>query len=373
MDIVVNLKDCEETPEDMLQDELLHGQIINLPYKIGAVITGGGAGAITDLIKFGGMSSVLEELNVPYGVKANESFMNHVHLPSHCSEGAAILLAAAQSARLMRMGIKNPMAVACTASLYVEGQREGRVNQAWVCIVTDQAAYTTNIKFPDSFTRIQQEKALEENLRHWIAFHTTLPMFFEGAMVDFAWNYVPLQVSTSLPKEQMPMVFCGSFNPWHDGHSSALKLAHDRYPARSNIIIELSSINADKGLIGPDEIERRIRTIPLVCFEDDTGYPINTRIKVGTAATFIGKLNVYLNPLFIVGSDTMFRIGDKKYYRDYEAAMKKLAHGAEFLVMLRGHTEIEVKNNMPDYLYDKCVFAEHEFAHVSSSQIRNGN
>ena len=351
----------------------LHRSIISLPYKIGAVITGGGAGCITDLLSMGGMSAVLEEFNVPYGLDANAHFMRHVYLPSHCSQGAAILLAAAQAKRLLMMGVESPMAVACTASLYTEGQREGRVNQAWVCIAIDGMVYVNNIKFAPEQGREGQEKTLELNLLHWIANPHNLEVFYNGSLEDFCAAYTPMKATVTSPKDHGPLVFCGSFNPWHEGHQSSLLLANKRFPKRKNVVIELSAINADKGIINPYEVQKRLATIPQHTIRDDTGYPINVKLRVGTAPTFVNKLDVYANPLFVVGSDTMYRIGNPEYYRDYEKSMRKLAAQAEFFVMLRGHTEVEVKKNIPPYLYDKCVFAEHEFAHVSSTEIRNND
>jgi len=150
----------------MLADDTFYDLMINLPYKIGAVVTGGGASAFTDMLSRGGMSSVIEEVSIPYGLNANAQFLNDAYMPSHCSEAAAIMLAAAQVERMDY--IENPMAVACTSSLFTEGQRKDRVNQAWICIATEGGTFVTNIIFAPEQGRYGQEEALAYNLLNCI-------------------------------------------------------------------------------------------------------------------------------------------------------------------------------------------------------------
>lgn len=348
----------------------LHQDILNSRYKIGAVCTGGGAGIFTKLLSMGGMSNVFEELSIPYGLSANTNFVEHAYLPSYCSEAAVIMLAAAQVNRMHY--IEHPMVVACTASLYSEGQREGRVNHAWICIATNKSVQVHEVFFQDKRRDLQEEE-LERLLGKAMVdpYNCAGKTIFTGCLGDFAKYYTLPYVNKAMWREVSPIVFCGAFNPWHDGHKASIELAHKRMPNRGNFIIELSAVNADKGLIYPDEIKKRIEGIsaPYLTFPD--GFEIAIKKKVGTASTFVDKLNVYYNPTFIVGTDTMMRIADPKYYRDYNAAMQKLADGCSFFVLIRGHTEVEVRNKLPGELYNKCVFADTGLAHVSSTEIRS--
>jgi len=191
-----------------------------------------------------------------------------------------------------------------------------------------------------------------------------------GSVNSFAEYYTAPYINKGRWREVAPVVFCGSFNPWHQGHESLLSMVNQRFPKRGNYIIELSAVNADKGIIYPDDIKQRLQAIPSIHLTFADGFLINVKRRIGTAPTFVDKLNVYYNPLFVVGTDTMMRIGDKKYYRDYDAAMDKLVNEATFFVALRGHTELEVKKALPLALYNKCTFVEHEFAAVSSTNIR---
>lgn len=351
----------------------MHADMLKYPYNIGAVVTGGGAGFFTKLLALGGMSACIESLNVPYGLHANAQFMNNVYLPSYCSDGAAILLCAAQMIQMLngRNPVEKPLAIAVTASLKTPNQRVGRQNHAYICIATEHTVRMVYREFNPDDDRAYQEQALEEEIFTSLMDERLGYPIFNGSIVDFVRLYSQPLVTATSPISQGPLVFPGSFNPWHDGHSSALSLAHKAFPRRGNIVIEVTGFNADKGHVSPASLLERLVGIPNLPLMQTDGYPWSIRKKVGTAPTFVDKLNVYSNPIFVVGTDTMYRIGNPEYYRDYDASMDKLANNAQFFVVLRGHTQLELKEHLPANLYDKCTFCEHEFAHVSSSEIKN--
>lgn len=122
------------------------------------------------------------------------------------------------------------------------------------------------------------------------------------------------------------VVFPGAFNPLHDGHREMARIAERLLGRR--VDFEISIVNVDKPPL--DFLEMRTRAEQ---FGDDLLF---TR-----APTFLEKSKLFPGATFLVGSDTLRRIGEPKYYGD-ESQMQAAIHsiresGCKFLVF--GRTE----------------------------------
>jgi hypothetical protein len=121
-------------------------------------------------------------------------------------------------------------------------------------------------------------------------------------------------------------LFPGSFNPLHDGHRqmAAIAAKHLGVP----VVLEVSAFNVDKPPLDYLDLQQReagTEGLPMI---------------FTNAPTFVQKSDLFPGVTFVVGSDTIERIADPKYYnnqidqRDVALALLS-ARGHKFLVFGR--------------------------------------
>lgn len=121
-------------------------------------------------------------------------------------------------------------------------------------------------------------------------------------------------------------IFPGAFNPPHEGHFKMARIANRIL--ESPVAYEISIRNVDKRPLGRAEIERRLALL--------AGQPV----WLTAAATFAEKGALFPGATFVVGADTLLRIGDPAYYAGdsllRDKAVSELAdRGCDFLVFGR--------------------------------------
>jgi nicotinic acid mononucleotide adenylyltransferase len=177
-------------------------------------------------------------------------------------------------------------------------------------------------------------------------------------------------LSLSPAVETSPQViFPGAFNPLHHGHTQMAQLATEMLG--SPVWFELSIDNVDKSQLEYGEVTRR-----LTQFAAD-------QIVLTSAATFAEKAKLFPAATFLIGVDTLLRIGDPQYYDDsHEAMLHAIAtiaeHNCRFLVFGRSleevfHTQHDL--TLPTELTAICqAITEPEFrVDVSSTVLREGS
>ncbi len=125
------------------------------------------------------------------------------------------------------------------------------------------------------------------------------------------------------PRAIMP----GAFNPLHDGHRRMMQIAGEilgQPPAA-----EISILNVNKPPLDYIEIERRLGQ-----------FPADRPVLLSRAATFEEKSRLFAGATFIVGTDTLRRIADPRYYGGDPLAAQRAseriaARGCRFLVFGR--------------------------------------
>lgn len=135
-----------------------------------------------------------------------------------------------------------------------------------------------------------------------------------------------IYVDHPLPDGSVPMLFAGSFNPLHQGHTAMAEYAASQFGNR--VSFEISISNVDKADIDPAEIERRAAQ-----FAGRTLY-------LTRASRFTQKAQLFPGTTFLMGADTFERLIDRKYYRNEVSACRDALRqivdlGCKFLVFGR--------------------------------------
>jgi nicotinic acid mononucleotide adenylyltransferase len=198
------------------------------------------------------------------------------------------------------------------------------------------------------------------------------------------------------------LVFPGSFNPPHGGHialaNASLRTAdrcnedNDEGDYNPTVFFEISIVNADKPPIDPEVVAERVKK-----FLDLDDMPDQWGVVLTRAPLFADKLTYLKDCInsngcdsklnFIIGTDTLVRIVNPKYYGNDEKNMiesLRAMKGAHFIV--GGRLEQNVETDQPRFVSgeEELSSLPHDFANdmftimresefrvdISSSEIR---
>ncbi len=329
-------------------------------------ITGGGSGAIRDLLVVPGGSRVLVEAIVPYAPEAlarwigaaPEQFCSpttaramamraYERATSYEAENAAQTEpAAAPSVPAAHIASAGYLGLGCTASLATDRPKRGahRVHLAWQ-FSTATATYSLEL-IKGARERADEESLVSQLLLNVLAEavgvsqRVRLPLWpnesIEHSIVRAPADWQALFVGTTRRVYQGPpreanaqplAVFPGAFNPRHHGHQRMADVA----AARLGVPIdhEISIENVDKPPLNFADLQNRSEQ-----FAPDEA------LWFTRAPTFVEKSRLFPGAIFIVGADTVTRIGDPRYYGDdvarRDTALAAIAAaGCRFLVFGR--------------------------------------
>lgn len=360
--------------------------------KAALAITGGGSGAIGELLRVPGGSRLLIEAQVPYDALALSTFLGFAPAQA-CSADTAIAMARtvrARAARLVPAGT-DLVGLGATAALVSDRPRRGEhrfhiafANSAGVAHCTavlakgrrDRAgeedlvsraivlwlATACGVAAPSPRTLLDADESYEESI---VANVDTIDQLLAGEL-DRVTIQPDGQMMLSAPSPAV--VLPGSFNPVHAGHVLLARVAEElrQQPAA----FEISVTNVDKPPLAGETVRHRV-----------SQFAWKSPVEVTRAPTFVEKSRLFPRTTFVIGADTAERLVAPRYYGDDEVrmhlALEEIANsGVSFLVAVRVDAasrvcrlnDISVPRRYTDLFTE---IPEHRFRFdTSSSEIR---
>ncbi|HID77588.1 MAG TPA: hypothetical protein EYP56_16530, partial [Planctomycetaceae bacterium] len=302
--------------------------------------------------------------------------------------GRAMAMAAYLRAHRYAAGRWPIAGVACTAALATERPKRGP-HRAHLALQDDRQTVSWSIELAKEKRSRKEEEAvvgalllnlvaeacgvdqrIDAGLRPDEQLHTTRTMALPAwqDLLAGRTNAVRHGPTANQP-DRPPVLFPGAFNPLHQGHRRMAQIAEGRLG--QPVEFEISVLNVDKPPLDFREMETRLAQ-----------FSAGQTVWLTRTPTFLAKAAQFPGAIFVVGTDTLARIADPRYYGGdqaaCQAALETIARlGCRFLVFGRnlgqGFVQLCDLDLLP-VLKDRCMaVAEHEFREdVSSTELRSG-
>jgi len=363
--------------------------------KAALAITGGGSGAIGELLRVPGGSRLLIEAQVPYDAAALATFLGFAPAQA-CSSDTAIAMAQsirARAARLVPAGT-DLVGLGATAALVSDRPRRGEHRFHIAFANSAGTAHCTCVMAKGRRDRAAEEDLVARAIVMWLARacgiaapspkslldadeHYAETVVTAGAAVDTIDQLLAAELDrvTVQPDGQMMLsapqpfvLFPGSFNPVHDGHVLLARVAEEL--RQQPLAFEISVTNVDKPPLAGETVRYRLAQ-----------FAWKSPVELTRAPTFVEKSRLFPGTTFVVGADTAERLFGPKYYGDDEVrmhvALEEIANsGGSFLVAVRidAAGRVRALNDIPVPRRYADLFTEipeHRFrVDTSSSEIR---
>jgi hypothetical protein len=368
-------------------DELVAG-IHDTPLKVVLAVSGGGATAIARLLDVPGASRTVLEATVPYASTALADCLGGPPDQACSAETARrMAMAAFRRACSLRQDDSPVAGIACTASLATDSPKKGG-HRAHLALQSEAVTACWSLGLTKGArSRAEEEQIVMSLVLNMVAeasgIERRLPVgLLPGESVDRSRLAAPQPWQDLLmgrvdaichggppqrPETPVQAVFPGAFNPLHAGHRGMAAVAEEMLGAA--VDFELSILNVDKPPLDYLEIGRRVGQ-----------FDPQQAVWLTRLPTFEAKSRQFPQATFVVGTDTLRRITELRYYGKSEAtrreALERIAsQGCRFLVFARaeaGRLLTLSDLDLPEPLRSICreVPPERFREDVSSTAIR---
>jgi hypothetical protein len=317
--------------------------------KAALAITGGGSGAIGELLRVPGGSRLLVEAQIPYDATALATFLGAA--PAQASSAdTAIAMAVNARTRAARLAQgADLVGLGATAALVSDRPRKGEHRFHIATASTTGIAHCTGVMAKGRRNRAAEEDLVARAIILWLARACGVAAPSPSSLLDADEHFAEavatsadsidqllagaLDRVTAQPDGQLmlgapsPLVLMpGSFNPVHPGH---LLLARTAEEIRQELLaFEISVTNPDKPPLARDTVGLRLAQ-----------FAWKSPVELTRAPTFVEKSRLFPRVTFVVGADTAERVVAPRYYGDEDrmhGALEEIGSaGGSFLVAVR--------------------------------------
>ena len=313
-------------------------------------ITGGGASLLAELLAVAGASRTVLDASIPY---AEQALADLLGTPPEqaASQATARALAMAAYQRAVGFGGADHFGFGCTASLVTDRTKRGQTRAHWA-IQTVSATHDYYLELDAANSRGDQETALRESLIASLgaALLGDDDAGLQGSVGRAIAQWQPLLGATPYrwcssqslgqgssqsfgqgsSQSNGSLILPGSFNPVHDGHYQMLAVA-EQITGKIGAF-ELTLRNADKPDLDYLSVQERLANMT------------DRHVWLTNQANFAAKAELFPGATFVLGTDTMARIGEVRFYQNstdkLAAAIERLqALDIHFLVLGRAQGE----------------------------------
>jgi nicotinic acid mononucleotide adenylyltransferase len=346
-------------------------------------ITGGGSGAIAELLRVPGGSRLLLEALVPYDPGSLASFLGF-EPGQACSTETAVAMAQRareRASKLAPAGL-HLVGLGATAGLVTDRPRQGE-HRFHIAATTEAGTDQCSVVLAKGRRdRPGEEDLVARAIVLWLGRACGVAVPSPRSLLDADERYAEAVAQPGDPIDQLiagsltrvtawpdgqlavsapppAVVLPGSFNPLHDGHLSLARVAEEI--RQQPVAFEISVTNVDKPPLAAGEVRNRLAQ-----------FAWRARVELTRAPTFLEKSRLFPGATFVVGADTAERLVAARYYGADEArmtaALQEMAdRGASFLVAVRVDGAGRVRS-----LADVAVPSKfaHLFAAIPESRFR---
>jgi nicotinic acid mononucleotide adenylyltransferase len=360
--------------------------------KAALAITGGGSGAVGELLRVPGGSRLLIEAQIPYDEQALAAFLGFAPAQA-CSADTAIAMAGSTRARAARLAPAGTDLVGLGATAALVSDRPRRGEHRFHIALANSAgiAHCTCVMAKGRRDRAAEEDLVSRAIILWLARACGIAASSPKSLLDADEHYAETTVAavdtidqllageldrlTVQPDGQLMLsapghfvLLPGSFNPVHEGHVLLARVAEEL--RQQPLAFEISVTNVDKPPLAGETVRYRIAQ-----------FAWKSPVELTRAPTFLQKSRLFPSTTFVIGADTAERLVAPKYYGDDElrmqVALEEIANsGSSFLVAVRvdaagrvrALNDIAVPRRYADLFAE---IPEHRFRlDISSSEIR---